>query len=110
MPTYEYKCSSCGEGFEAVQKITEAPGGTCPNCGSVDVKRLISASAFHLKGSGWYKTDYASSSESKGKPVTKDTKETKDSSDGKSETPTESSAPKAEVTEKAPSPVIAPSS
>jgi len=60
MPTYEYSCEKCGL-FEFVQKITENALTTCPTC-SAPVKRLISATAFHLKGTGWYKTDYASTS------------------------------------------------
>ena len=59
MPTYEYRCPKCGE-FELVQKITEDALKTCPTCGST-VERLVSAAAFHLKGSGWYKTDYGGS-------------------------------------------------
>ena len=59
MPTYEYHCYSCQKTFEAVQKISEPPLSTCPHCNLSNVRRLISAAAFHLKGSGWYKTDYA---------------------------------------------------
>ena len=57
MPTYEYKCEKCGV-FEISQRITEDALRTCPTCNG-GVERLISASAFHLKGGGWYKTDYA---------------------------------------------------
>jgi len=60
MPTYEYKCEKCGM-FEVSQRITEDALTACPTC-SGSVERLISASAFHLKGGGWYKTDYAASS------------------------------------------------
>lgn len=59
MPTYEYECAKCGV-FETQQRITEDALKSCPTCGS-PVKRLVSGTAFHLKGSGWYKTDYASS-------------------------------------------------
>ncbi|MCC6952783.1 MAG: zinc ribbon domain-containing protein [Deltaproteobacteria bacterium] len=58
MPTYEYRCPKCGV-FETIQKITEDALKTCPTC-SAPIQRLVSAPAFHLKGSGWYKTDYAS--------------------------------------------------
>jgi len=61
MPTYEYECAACAHQFEEFQKITADPIKTCPECSEDKVRRLISASAFHLKGSGWYKTDYASS-------------------------------------------------
>ncbi len=63
MPIYEYECPSCGV-FELEQRISEDPLTTCPECekrgGTNPVQRIISASAFHLKGGGWYKTDYTS--------------------------------------------------
>ncbi|EKD41270.1 MAG: regulatory protein, FmdB family [uncultured bacterium] len=58
MPLYEYKCESCEETFEIMQKISEAPLKKCPKC-SGKLTKLISSPAFHLKGTGWYKTDYA---------------------------------------------------
>jgi len=65
MPIYEYDCPMCGR-FEVLQKITDSPLTECPSClGSgkhTPVHRLVSLSAFHLKGSGWYKTDYCSKS------------------------------------------------
>ena len=64
MPTYEYQCTSCGHKFEAFQKITDEPVTRCPECEKDSVQRLISGGAFHLKGTGWYKTDYASPSSS----------------------------------------------
>lgn len=74
MPLYEYQCPSCGN-FEVIQKFADAPLSTCPTCGT-GVSKLPSAPAFHLKGSGWYLTDYArkgsgaSSSEGKGTTTT----------------------------------------
>ena len=62
MPTYEYLCEDCGKTFETTQRITEPALDKCILCGGSSVKRLISPTAFHLKGGGWYKTDYASSS------------------------------------------------
>jgi putative FmdB family regulatory protein len=61
MPTYEYQCFDCNEQFERFQKISDPAVSECPSCGGSNVKRLISATAFHLKGTGWYKTDYGSS-------------------------------------------------
>lgn len=58
MPIYEYKCLKCQNEFEVMQKISEGPLKKCTSCGG-PVKRLISRSSFHLKGSGWYMTDYA---------------------------------------------------
>jgi putative FmdB family regulatory protein len=62
MPTYEYKCSDCGEKFDEVQKITEPPLTKCPFCGGA-VDRLISGGmGIMFKGSGFYVTDYRSES------------------------------------------------
>lgn len=61
MPIYEYKCTKCSHEFQAMQKFSDEPMKQCPTCGS-PVKKLISRSAFHLKGSGWYLTDYAKKS------------------------------------------------
>ncbi|GMV43041.1 MAG: hypothetical protein AMXMBFR64_47570 [Myxococcales bacterium] len=59
MPIYEYHCNACDTDFEAWQKITET-SSDCEACGSSDTRRKVSATSFVLKGSGWYKTDYAS--------------------------------------------------
>jgi putative FmdB family regulatory protein len=79
MPIYEYTCKKCGD-FEVTQRITEDPLKKCPTCGA-KVSKLISRAAFHLKGSGWYMTDYgkngASGSKAEdSKTPTSDTKET----------------------------------
>jgi putative FmdB family regulatory protein len=58
MPIYEYKCQKCGYQFEQLQKINDKPLTVCPNCHGRKLKKLVSAAYFHLKGSGWYKTDY----------------------------------------------------
>ena len=61
MPTYEYECTHCGHTFEASQKITDPPLGSCPKCHK-KVKRLISGgSGIIFKGSGFYATDYRKS-------------------------------------------------
>ncbi len=65
MPIYEYECTECGR-FETIQKFSDKPLTSCPRCKEAgkksSVKKAVSASAFHLKGSGWYKTDYSSGS------------------------------------------------
>jgi putative FmdB family regulatory protein len=58
MPIYEYKCDGCGAVTEALQNFSDDPLTTCPKCKG-HLKKLISQSSFHLKGSGWYVTDYA---------------------------------------------------
>ena len=58
MPIYEYRCEDCHHVFERMQKFSDPPITACPTCAGL-VQKLISRSAFHLKGSGWYVTDYA---------------------------------------------------
>lgn len=57
MPVYEYQCTTCGQVEEAFQKIFDPPFESCNHCDGA-MKKLISQSSFHLKGSGWYVTDY----------------------------------------------------
>ena len=61
MPTYDYQCQKCGHEFERVQRITEDPIKTCPECKSKKAKRLLSAPNFILKGGGWYADGYGNS-------------------------------------------------
>ena len=58
MPIYEYKCSKCHQVTEALQKFSDLPLTDCPHCNGT-LKKLMSLNSFHLKGSGWYVTDYA---------------------------------------------------
>jgi putative FmdB family regulatory protein len=61
MPIYEYRCEKCGKVFEVLQRFSDDPVKIHEDCGGA-VEKLISHSAFQLKGSGWYQTDYAKSS------------------------------------------------
>ncbi len=63
MPIYEYKCDKCGLVFEARQKFSDAPLKTCRECDG-DVSKLISNTAFTLKGGGWYDQGYTQASPS----------------------------------------------
>jgi putative FmdB family regulatory protein len=58
MPIYEYRCESCGVELEKIQKFSDEPLTDCPSCGKSSLKKLVSASSFRLKGSGWYETDF----------------------------------------------------
>lgn len=58
MPIYEYACQACGHQLEVLQKMSEAPLTECPECGKPELKKLVSAAGFQLKGSGWYVTDF----------------------------------------------------
>lgn len=87
MPIYEYECTKCGQQSEIWQKFSDPPITKCEVCRG-RMKKLISQSTFHLKGTGWYVTDYASkrggSSERKGNSdkdsTTKESKSSKDTS------------------------------
>ncbi len=61
MPIYEYACGACGHTFEEWQKMSDPPVRTCPKCKKRRVEKLISQTAFLLKGGGWYKDLYSSS-------------------------------------------------
>ncbi len=58
MPIYEYRCPQCEHQFEEWQRGFEEKTLPCPQCGA-QASRVVSGSAFVLKGSGWYATDYA---------------------------------------------------
>ncbi|MBT8122339.1 MAG: zinc ribbon domain-containing protein [Gammaproteobacteria bacterium] len=62
MPIYEYQCEACGHVFETLQRLSEDPLKECPECGKPALKKLVSASAFRLKGGGWYETDFKTGS------------------------------------------------
>ena len=87
MPIYEYSCKNCGKGFEILQKFSDLPILKCPSC-SGEVTKLISQCSFHLKGTGWYATDYAKKSESTDR---KDTKSEITKSDDSVSSPSEDS-------------------
>ncbi|MFC0600341.1 FmdB family zinc ribbon protein [Streptomyces palmae] len=72
MPTYQYQCTECGEGLEAVQKFTDDALTECPNCKG-RLKKVFSAVGIVFKGSGFYRNDSrgASSSSSPAKPAAK---------------------------------------
>jgi putative FmdB family regulatory protein len=87
MPLYEYKCLKCAQVFEVLQKFSDTPVATHPDCGGV-VERLISSSAFQFKGSGFYITDYKKTGSSKS-----ESRKSESKSESKSETKTEAPKP-----------------
>jgi putative FmdB family regulatory protein len=84
MPIYEYQCNECKERHEIIQRISDAPLTHCPKCGG-EMRKLISSPAIQFKGSGFYKTDYASSGSKGGetKPESKSEAKTETKSEGK---------------------------
>ncbi|MBW2240566.1 MAG: zinc ribbon domain-containing protein [Deltaproteobacteria bacterium] len=83
MPVYDYQCKGCGHEFSKEQRITENPVKKCPKCGAMKSKRLISQTAFVLKGSGWYNDLYASNKPAKKEDAGKESSDSK--SDSKSD-------------------------
>ena len=100
MPIYEYRCQDCGHEFDLLQKFSDPPADTCPSCSGA-VKKLISRSAFHLKGDGWYVTDYVRNSgkngHTSGDSTAKSSDTTKSSETAQSSDTAKSSETKAET-------------
>lgn len=65
MPIYEYRCNTCNHELEIIQKLSDPELSDCPACGQPELKKLISAVGFRLKGSGWYETDFKSGDKKK---------------------------------------------
>ncbi len=63
MPIYEYQCSQCNHQLESFEKMTDTPLTDCPACGKSTLQKLVSASGFQLKGTGWYATDFRQKSD-----------------------------------------------
>jgi putative FmdB family regulatory protein len=89
MPLYEYECEACRHRFEVIRKFSDSPLEQCPKCGGA-VRKLVAAPAFHLKGSGWYITDYAKKDSGKSgeAPEATEAKPAKPGDEGKAEKPT----------------------
>jgi putative FmdB family regulatory protein len=100
MPLYEYKCNSCGEQFEVMQRFSDQPLTTHEACGG-RVERLLSAPALQFKGSGWYITDYAKSGG--GKPPGGEKSDTKKESKSESKSDSGSSSSSSSSSTPAPS-------
>ncbi len=91
MPTYQYQCTECGEGLEAVQKFTDDALTECPNCQG-RLKKVFSAVGIVFKGSGFYRNDSRSSSSSSSPASSSKSSTSTSTSDAKSPSST-SSAP-----------------
>lgn len=95
MPIYEYKCENCDHRMEKLQKISDEPAKTCPECGEDGLRKLVSAAAFKLKGTGWYETDFKDKkpkTEEKTSTATSKKKEEKSATDTKKPAKTEKKA------------------
>lgn len=78
MPTYEYRCNACKREFEYQQRMSDDDLVTCEVCGEPKLEKLISRTAFQLKGGGWYKDLYASTPAAKDAPASADAKTSSD--------------------------------
>jgi len=96
MPIYEYRCEACGHYLETLQKISDPPLTVCHKCGEPALKKLISASAFRLKGGGWYETDFKTGG--KKNVVASDSKDSPTAGKSKSGDATAGTAAKKETT------------
>ncbi|MFE2063795.1 FmdB family zinc ribbon protein [Streptomyces sp. NPDC059467] len=90
MPTYQYQCTECGEGLEAVQKFTDDALTECPNCGG-RLKKVFSAVGIVFKGSGFYRNDSRGSSSSSS-PASKSSDSKSSSSTGSASSDSKSSS------------------
>ena len=61
MPLYEYRCERCSNEFEVLVRRSDT-AICCPSCGGNEASKKVSRSSFHLKGTGWYASEYASAS------------------------------------------------
>lgn len=65
MPIYEYRCSECGFQKEYLQKMSDTPLTTCPECQKASFAKMVTAAGFQLKGNGYYATDFKGGSKPK---------------------------------------------
>ena len=71
MPTYEYRCRSCGHSFDIVQKMSDEPLTHCPECGG-ELRKVFAPPAISFKGSGFYATDHGKNARPSGEPKKED--------------------------------------
>lgn len=114
MPIYAYRCQDCGHEVEVLQKISDDPLTQCPACEHPSLVKQVTAAGFHLKGSGWYATDFKGNGtkpkDAKGEGKTTDTEAKSDgakSADTASGTAKATDAPKPSSS---PAPASGPSS
>lgn len=92
MPIYEYVCGACGHQLEEMQGFNDEPLVKCPSCNKRKLQKIVSAPSFHLKGTGWYVTDFKNSGKKENPPKESDKKSEKQA--------TEKTATSSETTKK----------
>jgi putative FmdB family regulatory protein len=96
MPIYEYACKSCAHTLDALQKMSDDKLVDCPECGKPELKRLLSAPRFRLKGQGWYETDFKKDNQ---RNLASDNEPTKKSDKAESDTATRSDSTQSDSTQ-----------
>lgn len=99
MPIYEYQCNNCEHKMEAIHKISDAPLKLCPECDQETLRKLVSAAAFKLTGTGWYETDFKDKKPTKKESQAEENKgkegrSTADNKDGDKSAKSETKEPK----------------
>ena len=98
MPIYAYKCAECSHELDVIRKVSDPPLTECPLCGKPALVKQVTAAGFHLKGGGWYVTDFrdqgAGKKKDKAKPdeLSKTDQPADSKTEVKSDTKTEASA------------------
>jgi putative FmdB family regulatory protein len=95
LPLYEYQCQKCGVTIEKIQKFSDPPLETCEKCGGM-LERLLSTSALHFKGTGWYVTDYPRKSSAGDSPSSSSSSSSSSTSETKKEPAPTTSKPSSE--------------
>jgi putative FmdB family regulatory protein len=67
VPIYEYQCDACDHKFDTLQKVSDPLLTVCPKCNKPKLRKLVTAAAFQLKGTGWYVTDFKDKKPAKSK-------------------------------------------
>ena len=86
MPIYAYECGACGATHDFLQKMGEGRKRKCPSCGALRLRKLVTAAAFHLKGTGWYATDFRDKDKDKKKDAGEGPDKKKQEGESKTET------------------------
>lgn len=100
MPTYEYRCRSCGHTFDVVQMMSDEPLTVCPVCGG-ELRKVFAPVAISFKGSGFYATDQrqkSKTSEKTGEKPAASTESSDNKGDKKDTDKKESSKPAEKTT------------
>ena len=100
MPIYEYKCTECDHRLEKLQKMSDDLLKDCPECSKSALTKLMSASRFKLKGTGWYETDFKGGNKKEPSDKASNNKSSNNESGGKASESKKSDSKSSTLTEK----------